>query len=143
MFIHISIQSAVNTQIKSKLGLIWKFLLGSSVSAASRRSNGQHVFLFQAFKYCILMFISAWFINILHGSHCYLILALDRYPVCQKGSRNVKKRYGNYETFFAVVIFFPPNLIFAADLALCEVLLMTPNIVFSLLLIVIAVFQEH
>lgn len=56
-----------------------------------------------------------------------------------------EKRYGNYETFFAVVIIiiFFHYLIFAVDLALCEVLLMTPNIVFSLLVIGIAVFQEH
>lgn len=111
------------------------------MSAASRRSNGQHVFLIQAFKYCILMFISAWFINILRGSHCYLILALDRYPVCQKGSRNVKKDMGIMTHF--LLWFFFHHLIFAVDLALCEVLLMPPNIVFSLLLIVTAVFQEH
>lgn len=58
-----------------------------------------------------------------------------------EGQQKHEKRYGNYETFFAVVIFFQ-NLIFAVDLALCEMLLMTPNIIFSLLLIVIVVFSR-
>lgn len=59
-----------------------------------------------------------------------------------EGQQKHEKRYGNYETFFAVVIIFFQNLIFAVDLALCEMLLMTPNIIFSLLLIVLVVFSR-